>query len=162
MFGGTKGLMSEEASKIETDDDKISPYNLIKNYSFNRSLSGKWCLNRFWKGWVSFTLSILLSSYTSPSPSPHRTLYIYIYIYIYKSSCSSLPPFPNMSRPAVRGAPGKQISFDCLLPTGLMLTVTVGSNDKFEDVKRELWAQASKMPLFNILKVCICRRCVGE
>lgn len=57
-----------------------------------------------------------------------------------------------MSRPQARSVVGKHVTFDCLLPTGLLLSVSVGANDKFEDVKRELWAQAAQMPLFAVLK----------
>jgi hypothetical protein len=42
-----------------------------------------------------------------------------------------------------------------LLPTGLLLAVTVNASDKFEEVKRQLWTLAESKPLFQVLKVCV-------
>jgi hypothetical protein len=61
-----------------------------------------------------------------------------------------------MSRPHAKSVVGKRIAFDCLLPTGLLISVTVGADARFDDVKRELWTLAKEMPLFAVLKV---RRC---
>ncbi len=49
--------------------------------------------------------------------------------------------------------PGKKESFDCLLPTGLLLTVDVSPEATFNEVKKEIWSKAMHMPLFAVLQV---------
>eukprot|EP00051_Salpingoeca_urceolata_P008583 m.107159 g.107159 ORF g.107159 m.107159 type:complete len:1015 (-) comp15835_c0_seq1:121-3165(-) len=46
----------------------------------------------------------------------------------------------------------RQTTFDCLLPNGLLLQATVPNASTFEDVKRAVWQEASKYPLFKVLK----------
>lgn len=47
---------------------------------------------------------------------------------------------------------GKKESFDCLLPTGLLLTVDVSPEATFNEVKKEIWSKAMHMPLFAVLQ----------
>jgi hypothetical protein len=58
-------------------------------------------------------------------------------------------------------ARGKKESFDCLLPTGLLITVEVSLEATFDEVKKELWAKAQRMPLFAVLNVRSLNRACG-
>eukprot|EP00052_Salpingoeca_macrocollata_P004776 m.43448 g.43448 ORF g.43448 m.43448 type:complete len:1025 (+) comp14443_c0_seq1:121-3195(+) len=52
-----------------------------------------------------------------------------------------------------RGGPvPKSLTLDCLLETGLLVSVQASSTDTFDDVKRRLWSQASALPLYAVLK----------
>ena len=45
-----------------------------------------------------------------------------------------------------------QIGIDCLLPNGIFVTFNCLKSHTIEDIKEQVWREAEKLPLFNLLR----------